>query len=103
RWPEVGPVPCLVKMLSPRAFARPSWPSFVNAAVVFAARPFVLMTATRMPAGIEVRRITTFDARFTALWDRVAPKFSFAVRRDAAYLQWKYVLLPHVRYQIAAV
>ena len=31
QWPEVGPVPCLVKMLSPRAFARPGWPSLVNA------------------------------------------------------------------------
>ena len=37
------------------------------------------------------------------LWERVAPKFSFAVRRDAQYLQWKYIALPHIRYNIVAL
>ena len=26
RWPNVGPVPCLVKPLTRRAFRRPRWP-----------------------------------------------------------------------------
>ena len=99
KWPEVGPVPCLVKMLSPRAFARPGWPSFVNTLIGLAARPYLLFTAARMPEGVDVRHITAFDERFTTLWEEVATKFSFAVRRDATYLQWKYVALPHVRYE----
>src|SRR5207342_1965611 len=40
---------------------------------------------------------------FTALWEQVAPKLDLAVRRDAAYLNWKYVSAPHVRYSIAAL
>jgi hypothetical protein len=44
-----------------------------------------------------------FDERFTALWDRLAPRFDFAVRRDAPYLQWKFIAPPHVRYQIVVL
>jgi hypothetical protein len=31
----------------------------------------------------------------------VGPEFGFSVRRDAAYLNWKFVQTPHVRYVIA--
>ncbi len=55
------------------------------------------------PLRAEVRLIQQFDDSFTALWDELAPQFDFAVRRDAAYLNWKYVLAPHVRYSIAAL
>jgi hypothetical protein len=89
-------------MLSPGAFERPGWPAVANAAVALAARPYLALTRARVPAG-DVHRIDGFDDRFTALWDRVAPKFTFAVRRDARYLQWKYVALPHVRYEIATI
>ena len=47
--------------------------------------------------------IQRFDDSFTALWEELAPKFDLAVRRDAAYLNWKYVNAPHVRYSIAAL
>ena len=47
--------------------------------------------------------IRRFAPEFTELWDALAPRFEFAVRRDAAYLNWKYVEAPHVRYSIAAL
>jgi hypothetical protein len=47
--------------------------------------------------------IRQFDERFTALWERLADRFDFAVRRDAAYLNWKYGQAPHVRYSLAAL
>ncbi len=50
-----------------------------------------------------MRLIQRFDDSFTELWESVAPKFDFAVQRDAAYLNWKYVTAPHVRYSIAAL
>jgi hypothetical protein len=50
-----------------------------------------------------VRLIQRFDDSFTALWETLAPRFDFAVRRDAAYLNWKYASAPHVRYSIAAL
>ena len=51
----------------------------------------------------EVRLIQRFDASFTTLWETLASKFDLAVRRDAAYFNWKYVDVPHVRYSIAAL
>ena len=59
--------------------------------------------ARSRPLGAEVRLIQRFDDSFTELWESVAPKFDFAVQRDAAYLNWKYVTAPHVRYSIAAL
>jgi len=32
-----------------------------------------------------------------------APQFDLAVRRDAAYLNWRYIELPHVRYAVVAL
>jgi hypothetical protein len=55
------------------------------------------------PLRAEVRLIQRFDETFTTLWDELAPKFALAVRRDAAYLNWKYVSAPHVRYSIAVL
>jgi hypothetical protein len=103
QWPEVGPVPCLVKPISPHAFTRPTWPSFLNGAVALITRPLIALLRARRDSSVDVREVRDFDARFTDLWERVAPKFSFAVRRDAAYLQWKYIALPHIRYHVIAL
>jgi hypothetical protein len=103
RWPDVGPVPCLVKPLTRRAFRRPNWPVGINRVVSALTLPIVKIVARTRPLSAEVRLIDRFDESFTRLWDEVAPKFDFAVRRDAAYLNWKYLNAPHVRYSIAAL
>jgi GNAT superfamily N-acetyltransferase len=102
-WPDVGPVPCLVKPLTRRAFRRPNWPVPINRLVSALTLPIVLIVARTRPLRAEVRLIQRFDDSFTALWDELAPKFDLAVRRDAAYLNWKYVSAPHVRYSIAVL
>lgn len=102
-WPNVGPIPCLVKPLSRRALRVPDWPVGVNRLVSYVTLPWVRLVARSRPLEGEVRLIRHFDDRFTALWERVSPQFAFAVRRDAAYLNWKYVSAPHVRYSIAAL
>jgi GNAT superfamily N-acetyltransferase len=103
KWPDVGPVPCLVKPLTRRAFRRPNWPVPINRLVSALTLPIVLIVARTRPLRAEVRLIQRFDDSFTALWDELAPKFDLAVRRDAAYLNWKYVSAPHVRYSIAVL
>lgn len=103
RWPDVGPVPCFVKPLTRRALRRPNWPVPLNRLVSALTLPFVKIVARSRPLRAEVRLIQRFDESFTQLWNDVAPKFDFAVRRDAAYLNWKYVTAPHVRYSIAAL
>jgi GNAT superfamily N-acetyltransferase len=103
RWPDVGPVPCFVKPLTRRALRRPNWPVGVNRLVSALTLPVVKVVARTRPLAAEVRMIQRFDESFTELWDELAPKFDLAVRRDAPYLNWKYVNAPHVRYSIAAL
>ena len=103
RWPDVGPVPCFVKPLTRRALRRPNWPVPLNRLVSALTLPFVMIVARSRPLRAEVRLMQRFDDSFTTLWHELAPKFDFAVRRDAAYLNWKYVTAPHVRYLIAAL
>jgi hypothetical protein len=102
-WPDVGPVPCLVKPLSRRAFRRPSWPLAVNRFVSYVTLPWVRLAARLKPLEGEIELIRHFDPSFTRLWERIAPKFGFSVRRDAPYLNWKYIHAPHVRYVVAAL
>jgi GNAT superfamily N-acetyltransferase len=103
RWPDVGPVPCFVKPLTRRALRRPEWPLLLNRMVSAVTLPLVKIVARNRPLRAEVRLLQRFDDSFTALWERVAPKFELAVRRDAPYLNWKYTSAPHVRYAIAAL
>jgi GNAT superfamily N-acetyltransferase len=102
-WPDVGPVPCLVKPLTRRALRRPHWPMPLNRLVSAVTLPFVRLVARSRPLRAGIEPIRRFDAAFDALWDRLAPRFDFAVRRDARYLNWKYIEPPHVRYNVVAL
>jgi GNAT superfamily N-acetyltransferase len=102
-WPDIGPVPCLVKPLSRRALRRPTWPTAVNRLVSYVTYPWIKLVARARPLEGEVRTVRHFDQSFTRLWERVRDQFAFAVRRDAAYLNWKYIQAPHVRYVIAVL
>ena len=103
QWPDVGPVPCLVKPLTRRALRRPTWPTGLNRLVSAITLPWIRLIARARPLHGEVRAIRQFDEGFTRLWERLSGKFDLAVRRDAAYLNWKYVQAPHVRYALAAL
>lgn len=103
KWPDVGPVPCFVKPLTRRALRRPHWPEALNRLVSAATLPFIKVIARNRPLRAEVRLIQRFDDSFTTLWEEFAPRFDFVVRRDAAYLNWKFAAAPHVRYTIAAL
>jgi GNAT superfamily N-acetyltransferase len=103
RWPDVGPVPLLVKPLTRRAFRRANWPMPLNRLISALMWPFVKIIARTRPLAAEVRMVHRFDESFTALWEELAPQFDFAIRRDAAYLNWKYISAPHVRYSTAAL
>jgi GNAT superfamily N-acetyltransferase len=103
RWPEPGPVPCLIKPLTRRALKRPQWPDAVNNLVSAATLPFVRLVSRSRPMRAEIEVIKRFGPEFTTLWERLAPEFEFAVRRDAPYLNWKFIEAPHVRYSVAAL
>ena len=50
-----------------------------------------------------VRADPPLRSSFTALWERLAPKFDLSVRRDSPYLNWRYIEPPHVRYSVVAL
>jgi GNAT superfamily N-acetyltransferase len=103
RFPSYGPVPCMVKPLSRRALRRPNWPVPINRLVSALTFPFVRAIAQLKPMQGEVRIIRHFDDSFTRLWERASPTFAGIVRRDARYLNWRFIQAPHVRYTVAAL
>lgn len=103
RWPAPVTIPCLVKPLSRRALRRPTWPVAINRLVSAVTLPFVRVVARARPIRDEVEIVRRFDRGFDELWMRVAPSLDLAVRRDAAYLNWRYIEPPHVRYTVAAL
>src|SRR4026207_2584927 len=85
-WPNVGPVPCLVKPLTRRALRRPNWPVGLNRLVSAITLPIVLIISRARPVRSEVRLVQRFDESFTELWETLAPKFDLAVPRHAPHL-----------------
>jgi GNAT superfamily N-acetyltransferase len=102
-WPNLGAMPALVKPLSRRALRRPTWPVQLNRLVSYVTLPYVRVVARSRPLQGQVRTIRHFDDRFTGLWNRTGARFDLAVRRDAPYLNWKFIQPPHVRYLVAAL
>lgn len=102
-WPDVGPVPCLIKPLTAEAFTHQNWPAAINGLLRLVAQPVAAALRADRHVDPRVRPVRAFDARFTDLWERAASKFAFAVRRDAPYLQWKYLDVPHVHYDVIAM
>ena len=101
RWPKAQPLTCLVKPISRRAFRIPTWPVAINRLVSALALPVVRVVSRSQPLKEEVEVVRRFDARVDRLWDRLAGRFAIAVRRDARYLNWKFIEPPHVRYTAA--
>jgi len=102
-WPEPHIVPRFIKPLTRRAVRIPNVPQLLNRFVSAVTLPVVRVVARSRPLRAECEPIRRFDASFTALWERLAPQFGLAVRRDAAYLNWRYIEPPHVRYSIVAL
>src|SRR5262245_21211745 len=103
RYRDVGPVPFFRKVLDPRAVARrrlgPALGA-VAAPLLAAGLRLLAPERTRAGAGVEVRAITSFSSDYDRLWERCRGSYSMCARRDAAYLEWKYVRCPHRRYEL---
>jgi hypothetical protein len=100
-WPRAVTLACVVKPLSRRALRIPTWPRPVNRLVSAVSVPFVRVVARAQPLREHVEVVRRFARDVDRLWERVAPRLDLAVRRDSAYLNWKYVEPPHVRYSVA--
>lgn len=101
RWPKSQTLPCLVKPISRRALRIPTWPVAINRLISAVTLPLIQIVSRTQPLKEEIEVVRRFDARADRLWDKLSARFTLAVRRDARYLNWKYVEPPHVRYSIA--
>jgi Acetyltransferase (GNAT) domain len=89
-WHHVGPAPMLVKPLRSGVFLKrlhrllPDFP-----------------LPTLLPAMPDMEEITQFDARVDGAWDKFAARnnVQLALRRDAAYLNWRLFGHPSVSYR----
>lgn len=48
---------------------------------------------------VTLTEVPEFGEEFDLLWKEVVPRYSFSVRRDSAYLNWKYSWHPHLSYR----
>jgi hypothetical protein len=103
RVPRAIPLPCVVKPLSRRALRRPDWPQPVNRLVSAVTLPFVKVVARQRPLRESVEVVHQLDDSADQLWKDAAAPLALAVRRDAAYLNWRFARAPHARYTIAVL
>jgi hypothetical protein len=103
RTPDAVPLPCLVKPLSRRALRRPDWPQPFNRLVSAVTLPIVRVVARQRPLRESVEVVRRLDRSLDDLWAVAAPSLALAVRRDAAYVNWRFVEPPHARYAIAVL
>src|SRR5438094_3988391 len=98
---DVGPVPFYRKILDPgavlaRRVGRAA--AAVGGPLLRAALRSLNPEAPPRPEGVAVRPATGFGPDYDRLWERVRASYAMCVRRDAAYLEWKYGRCPHHRY-----
>jgi GNAT superfamily N-acetyltransferase len=103
RYHDVGPVPFFQKVLDPRAVARRRLgpvAGSVAAPVLRAALAVGRPERTRPARDVVTAAAAGFTDEYDALWERARGSYAMCVRRDRAYLDWKYARCPHRRYDV---
>ncbi|MBI3932553.1 MAG: GNAT family N-acetyltransferase [Acidobacteria bacterium] len=100
---DVGPIAFYQKIVDPGAIARKRLGGVLGPA---AAPLLALGLRVRFgcepipPADVTVRAITDFSPEYDTLWERARASYVMCARRDEAYLRWKYLEVPHRRYDV---
>jgi GNAT superfamily N-acetyltransferase len=100
---DVGPVPLYQKVMDASAVARRRLGPLLGAAAGPGLRAALRLRFGRPPrpaADVAVRPAAGFSDEYDALWERARASYAMCVRRDAAYLRWKYLECPHRRYDL---
>ncbi len=101
---DVGPVPFFQKVLDPVAVARRRLGTVLGT-LGAPCLALVLAVARRERShpgakDVEVRRAEGFTSEYDDLWERARGSYAMCVRRDRAYLEWKYARCPHRSYAV---
>lgn len=97
-WTNLDPVPMMTRVLRTGAVFR--W-SGALAFLDFLDLPVPIRRHRLRVGALELVEIDRFDDRFDALWDRFRSRIRCAIRRDAAYLNWRMVDKPEHTYRHA--
>lgn len=99
---DIGPVPAFLKVLDATAVARRRLGPVAGtlAGPLIGVGLTVIAPRVAPSAGLEVREVLTFTDEYTDLWLRARASYASIVRRDAAYLRWKYERCPCRAYRI---
>lgn len=99
---DVGPVPFQVKVLDAPALARRKLGPLGALVAPFLDAGLRLYRRGRRAdtAGVDVHETADFGAEYDELWERARAGYAMCVRRDQAYLRWKYLACPTRRYTV---
>lgn len=99
---DVGPVPSFLKILEPTAVARRKWGALAGsvAGPILGLGLTLLSSTPSMAEDVAVSAVQTFSDEYDSLWLRARGSYASCVRRDAAYLRWKYLACPFREYRV---
>ena len=99
---DVGPVPAFLKPLDAKAIARRRWGRVAGSVAGPVIGAGLAMMSKRVPSGegIEILEVKAFSGEYDELWERARASYVAVVRRDARYLDWKYLRCPFRRYRV---
>jgi GNAT superfamily N-acetyltransferase len=103
RYHDVGPVPFFQKVLDARAVARRRLGPRLGTAMAPLVRATLAVThreRARRAGDVVVAPSKGFGDEYDLLWERARGSYAMCVRRDRAYLEWKYARCPHRRYDV---
>jgi hypothetical protein len=97
-------------MLKPINYKRVSEKAFSNRITAFFANiarklAFGVMYRTKkvhIEKEVVLKKVTEFDHRFDELWKKAKGTHSIILRRDSAYLNWRYIQCPEKYYTVYA-
>jgi GNAT superfamily N-acetyltransferase len=103
RYHDIGPVAFYRKALDPQAVTARYLGPVLGAGVaplVASGLKLLYPEEPERSVDVEVRRIDDFGPEYDALWERARASYVMCVRRDSAYLRWKYLRCPHRVYEL---
>ena len=94
-WEQVAPLHTAQLLIRPDRVLKGKLPAPAAAAAGLGLRAaFAVRDAFRSRPRLAVREVPRFDHTHDALWSRMAATVTCVVKRDASYLNWKYVDQP---------
>lgn len=103
QYQDVGPVPFLIRVLDAKALAARRAGALGAALGRAAGAALHLVHPERAhpeASAVRVAPADGFSPEYDALWERARGSYAMCVRRDRAYLEWKYRRAPHRSYAV---